>query len=89
VTRSSTGDFSAPAAAENIVDEQRDQREPLFAADLATLRLIQADSARPTTRSTASSRPSRLVVDDGAYSSTLIEIAEGSGARTSEVPQYS
>jgi len=75
------GDFSAAlGAAENIVDEQRDQRESLFAADLAMLGLIQAELRKTDDAIDNLVEAIEIVVDDeGEYSSTLIEYYRGLG----------
>ncbi len=92
MTRSPTcGDFSAAlGAAENIVDEQRDQREPLFAADLATLGLIQAELRKTDDAIDNLVEAIEIVVDDeGEYSSTLIEYYRGLGRAYIRSAQYS
>lgn len=83
-------DFSAAlGAAENIVNEQRDQREPLFAADLATLGLIQAE-LRETDAAIDSlvEAIGIIVTDEGEYSSTLIEYYRGLGRTYIRSAQY-
>lgn len=83
-------DFSAAlGAAENIVNAQRDQREPLFAADLATLGLIQAE-LRQTDEAIDSlvEAIGIIVADEGEYSSTLIEYYRGLGRTYIRSAQY-
>jgi len=84
------GDFSAAlGAAENVVDAQRDQPEPLFAADLATLGLIQAELRETDDAIDNLVEAIELVVDDeGEYSSTLIEYYRGLGRMYIRSAQY-
>ena len=83
-------DYSAAlSAAENIVDEQRDQREPLFAADLATLGLIQAELRETDEAIDSLVEAIGIIVDDeGEYSSTLIEYYRGLGRTYIRGAQY-
>lgn len=84
------GDFSAAlGAAENVVDEQRDEPEPLFAADLAALGLIQAELRETDDAIDNLVEAIDLVVDDeGEYSSTLIEYYRGLGRTYIRSAQY-
>ncbi len=84
------GDFSAAlGAAENVVDEQRAQPEPLLAADLATLGLIQAELRKTDDAIDNLVEAIEIVVDDeGEYSSTLIEYYRGLGRAYIKSAQY-
>jgi tetratricopeptide (TPR) repeat protein len=84
------GDFSAAlGAAENVVDQQRAQPERLFAADLATLGLIQAELRETDDAIDNLAEAIGLVVDDeGEYSSTLIEYYRGLGRAYIRSAQY-
>ncbi len=85
------GDFSAAlGAAEDIVDAQRDQPGPLYAADLAALGLIQAQ-LRETDAAIANFLEAIEIVAaaEGEYSSTLIEYYRGLGRAYIKSAQYS
>ena len=85
------GDFSAAlGAAENVVEDQRAQPGPLFAADLATLGLIQAELRESEEAIDNLVEAIGIVVDDeGEYSSTLIEYYRGLGRTYIKSAAYS
>jgi tetratricopeptide (TPR) repeat protein len=74
-------DYSAALApAQNVIDAQREQREDVYAADLAALGLIQAE-LRNTDDALTNLVDAIALVEaaEGAYSPTLIEYYRGLG----------
>jgi tetratricopeptide (TPR) repeat protein len=84
------GDFSAAlGAAEDVVEAQRDQRGPLYPADLAALGMIQAELRETDDAVSNLVEAIGIVVDaEGEYSSTLIEYYRGLGRAYIKSGQY-
>jgi tetratricopeptide (TPR) repeat protein len=83
-------DFSAALGpAQSIVDAQRAQREPQYAADLAALGLIQAELRNIDAALDNLTEATDIVVKtEGEYSSTLIEYYRGLGRTYIKGGQY-
>jgi tetratricopeptide (TPR) repeat protein len=83
-------DFSAALPpAQGIVDSQREQREPQYAADLAALGLVQAE-LRNTDDALGNLVDAIEIVEsaEGPYSPTLIEYYRGLGRAYIKAAQY-
>ena len=83
-------DFSAALGpARTVVDAQRTQREPQYAADLAALGLIQAELRELDDALNHLTEAVEIVIDaEGEYSSTLIEYYRGLGRTYIKSGQY-
>jgi tetratricopeptide (TPR) repeat protein len=83
-------DFSAALTpAQAVVDAQREQREPVYAADLAALGLIQAELRNVDDALTHLAEAISIVESaEGAYSVTLIEYYRGLGRAYIKSGQY-
>jgi tetratricopeptide (TPR) repeat protein len=83
-------DFSAALEpAQSVVDAQRTQREPQYAADLAALGLIQAELRELEDALNHLTEAVGIVVDsEGEYSATLIEYYRGLGRTYIKSGQY-
>jgi tetratricopeptide (TPR) repeat protein len=84
------GDFSAAlGAAEDVVEAQREERGPLYPADLAALGMIQAE-LRETDDAIGNLVEAIGIVADaeGEYSSTLIEYYRGLGRAYIKSAEY-
>src|SRR5688572_26947231 len=83
-------DFSAALApAQSVVDAQRAQREPQYAADLAALGLIRAELRELEDALNHLTAAVGIVVDaEGEYSATLIEYYRGLGRTYIKGGQY-
>jgi tetratricopeptide (TPR) repeat protein len=80
---------SALGPAQSIVDAQRTQREPQYAADLAALGLIQAELRELEDALNHLTEAVDLVIDaEGEYSATLIEYYRGLGRTYIKSGQY-
>jgi tetratricopeptide (TPR) repeat protein len=83
-------DFSAALGpAQSVVDAQRTQREPQYAADLAALGLIQAELRELDDALNRLTEAVELVIDaEGEFSATLIEYYRGLGRTYIKSGQY-
>jgi tetratricopeptide (TPR) repeat protein len=83
-------DFSAALEpARSVVDAQRTQREPQYAADLAALGLIEAELRELEDALDHLTEAVEIVVDaEGEYSATLIEYYRGLGRTYIKSGQY-
>src|SRR5688572_6228177 len=83
-------DFSAALGpAQSVVDAQRTQHEPQYAADLAALGLIKAELRELDDALNHLTEAVEIVIDaEGEYSSTLIEYYRGLGRTYIKSGQY-
>jgi tetratricopeptide (TPR) repeat protein len=80
---------SALGPAQSIVDAQRTQREPQYAADLAALGIIEAELRELDDALDHLTQAVEIVIDtEGEYSATLIEYYRGLGRTYIKSGQY-